>query len=170
MHNIWVRLNAIIFFALSVLFAMAILCATSTYFHNGEPTLNLLRMNHLKTLRNHQGVDRALLAIDLEADLRPAFHWNLKQLFVYVVAEYESKRNALNQVVIWDSIVENKEDALINISKHSIKYALIDQGAELRNKTVTLKLQWDHMPFTGRLYVNEAVGSKFTLPAKYIKD
>ena len=27
------------------------------------------------------------------ADLRPAFHWNLKQLFVFVVAEYESAAN-----------------------------------------------------------------------------
>lgn len=26
-------------------------------------------------------------------DLRPAFHWNLKQLFVFVVVEYESDLN-----------------------------------------------------------------------------
>lgn len=26
-------------------------------------------------------------------DLRPAFHWNLKQLFVFVLAEYESEAN-----------------------------------------------------------------------------
>lgn len=29
----------------------------------------------------------------LSTDLRPAFHWNLKQLFVFVVAEYESATN-----------------------------------------------------------------------------
>ena len=63
--------------------------------------------------RQHGGQDRALLSFDLEAgfinqysicisalmsrmtaiDLRPAFHWNLKQLFVFVLAEYESKAN-----------------------------------------------------------------------------
>ena len=26
-------------------------------------------------------------------DLTPAFHWNIKQLFVFVVAEYESDAN-----------------------------------------------------------------------------
>ena len=170
MHNIWIRLNAVIFFALSVLFAMAVMCATSTFLHTAEPIVSVLRMNHLKTLRNHQGVDRALLAIDLHADMRPAFHWNLKQLFVYVVAEYPSKRNTLNQVVIWDTIIESRDDAVINIDKASIKYALTDQGAELRNMTVTLKLQWDHMPLTGRLYIAEAAGSQFTMPAKYVKD
>jgi signal peptidase complex subunit 3 len=32
------------------------------------------------------------------ADLAPAFDWNVKQLFVFVVAEYRSKTNPLNQV------------------------------------------------------------------------
>jgi ABC-type transporter Mla subunit MlaD len=31
MHNIWVRLNAVIFFALIVLLVCAIVCALSTY-------------------------------------------------------------------------------------------------------------------------------------------
>ena len=47
---------------------------------------------------------------DLDADLSPVFNWNVKQLFVYVTAEYKSKTNELNQVVIWDKIVLDKED------------------------------------------------------------
>lgn len=109
-----------------------------------------------------------MLELDLDADLRPAFHWNLKQLFVYVVAEYESKKNKLNQVVIWDAIIESVDDAHIQFKKQSVKYALIDQGSELRNKTIKLKLQWDHMPLTGRLYIHEKAGSPFTLPGKYV--
>lgn len=31
--------------------------------------------------------------LGIHTDLRPAFHWNLKQLFVFVVAEYESSTN-----------------------------------------------------------------------------
>lgn len=46
--------------------------------------------------RQHGGQDRALLSFDLDADLRPAFHWNLKQLFVFVLAEYETKANVRN--------------------------------------------------------------------------
>jgi len=36
MHNIWVRLNAIIFFGLSVLLAMATMTAISTYWHDSD--------------------------------------------------------------------------------------------------------------------------------------
>lgn len=60
-------------------------------------------------------MDRALLYFDLDADLRPAFHWNIKQLFVFVVAEYESKANPLNQVIVWDMIVKSPEEAVLKV-------------------------------------------------------
>jgi signal peptidase complex subunit 3 len=101
------------------------------------------------------------------SDLRPAFHWNLKQLFVFVVAEYESTANPLNQVIIWDKIVTKPEDAWIRQSNEFVKYALIDQGHELRNKTINLRLMWDHMPLTGRLYNGDERKSSFTLPGSY---
>ena len=171
MHNIWVRLNAVVFYALTVLLVLAILCSLSTWNHAGDTKVKILRLNHLKTMRNHAGVDRALFTFDIHADLRPAFHWNLKQLFVYVVAEYESAKNPLNQVVVWDKIIQSEGDALIKIKKQGVKYALIDQGAELRNKTVTLHLRYDHMPLTGRLYDEGKTGSTFTLPGEYkLKD
>ena len=31
----------------------------------------------------------------------------MKQLFVYVTAEYETKPNVLNQVVVWDTIISD---------------------------------------------------------------
>ena len=74
MHNIWVRLNAVIFFGLTVLLVLATLSAFSTYLHKGQPEVRTLRLNTLKSLRNHGGVDRALLSFDLNADLSPAFH------------------------------------------------------------------------------------------------
>jgi len=37
---------------------------------------------------------------DLNADLTPVFNWNVKQLFVYLVAEYKTKNNQVNQVFI----------------------------------------------------------------------
>lgn len=132
MHNVWVRLNAVIFFALTVLLVLAVLCALSTLLHEGTPTVKTLKMNTLKSLRNHGGVDRALLSFDLNADLSPAFHWNLKQLFVFVVAEYTTPKNPLNQVIIWDKIVKSKSEAHMKYNNEFVKYALIDQGADLR--------------------------------------
>ena len=116
------------------------------------------------------GVDRALLSFDLKVDLTPAFHWNIKQLFVYVVAVYETK-NRFNQVVLWDKIVEATDvNKMINEESVFVKYALVDQGDELRGKEVKLQLQWDHMPITGTLYMDSqdlAEASSFTLPEEY---
>jgi signal peptidase complex subunit 3 len=167
MHNIWVRLNAVLFFALTVLLFLATFCAISSYLHRGKPQLSILRINTLESLRNHGGMDRALLRFDLKADLSQSFHWNIKQLFVFVVAEYESKANPLNQVIIWDKIIKSPAEAILDHPNEFVKYALIDQGAELRNKTVTLKLMFDHMPLTGRLYNGVEGESTFTLPGKY---
>jgi len=167
MHNFWVRLNAVIFFALTVLLALATLCSFSTYFHTATPIVKTLQLNTLKSLRNHGGADRALLSFNIDADLSPAFHWNLKQLFVFVVAEYESSTNPLNQVIIWDKIIKSPEEARLKSSNEFVKYALIDQGAELRNKNISLRLMWDHMPITGRLYVGDERKSSFVLPNKY---
>ena len=34
----------------------------------------------------------------MQADLNPLFNWNVKQLFLYLTAEYETPNNKLNQV------------------------------------------------------------------------
>lgn len=125
-----------------------------------------MEMSELISLKSHGGVDRALLHFDLRADFRPAFHWNLKQLFVFVLAEYESQSNPLNQVILWDKIVEREEDALLLGQAH-IKYALVDQANGLRNASVDLHVVWDHMPITGRLFMDRGYGSTFHLPSVY---
>jgi len=132
-----------------------------------QPSVQKMEMTELLSLRSHGGVDRALLSFDVAADLQPAFHWNLKQLFVFVLAEYTSKTNPLNQVILWDKIVESEDDAKVAASNAYIKYALVDQANELRNTTVDLYLVWDHMPLTGRLYMDRGFGSNFALPASY---
>jgi hypothetical protein len=40
-------------------------------------------------------------------------------------------------------------------------------ASSYRNKTVSLRLMWDHMPITGRLYNGDERMSPFTLPSKY---
>ena len=125
----------------------------------------------MKSLKSHGGVDRALLSFDIHADMRPAFHWNIKQLFIYVVASYETKSKKVNQVVVWDKILEAIDPKkVIQQDNVFVKYALVDQGDELRGKEVTLQLMWDHMPITGLLYMDEQDSSettKFMLPAEY---
>jgi signal peptidase complex subunit 3 len=133
------------------------------------PVVEKLELNKLRSLKSHGGVDRALLSFDLKVDLTPAFHWNIKQLFIYVVAVYETK-GRFNQVVLWDKIIEASDPKVIDETNVFVKYALVDHGDELRGKNVTLQLQWDHMPITGLLHMDMQpleTASKFDLPEQY---
>ena len=54
---------------------------------------------------NHR---QAYIVLDLKADLRSEFSWNTKQLFVYVGAQFGTRKNARNDMVLWSSIIEDK--------------------------------------------------------------
>uniref|UniRef100_A0A7S1VL54 Signal peptidase complex subunit 3 n=1 Tax=Grammatophora oceanica TaxID=210454 RepID=A0A7S1VL54_9STRA len=175
MHTVWVRLNAVVFFGLSVLLGLSCLAGVSKLGHSlsYKPIIKTLQLNKLRTLKSHGGVDRALLSFDIDADMRPAFHWNVKQIFVYVVASYKTETKIKNNVVLWDKIVEAwhpDEKKILREENVLVKYPLVDHGDELRGNEIELQLMWDHMPITGLLYVGEqdkATTSTFTLPSEY---
>jgi signal peptidase complex subunit 3 len=176
MHTVWVRLNAVVFFGLTVLLGLSCLAAFSKIAHSPKPStfsweqmsfalesphcfiaianavIEKLELNTLRSLKSHGGVDRALLSFDIKVDFEPAFHWNIKQ------------------VVLWDKIIESGDNKIIDESNVFVKYALVDQGDELRGKNVTLQLQWDHMPITGTLHMDKQpieTTSHFVLPSVY---
>ena len=72
---------------------------------------------------------------------------------------------------MWDKILEAIDPKkVIEEDNVFVKYALVDQGDELRGKEVTLQLMWDHMPITGLLYMGEQPSSgttTFELPSEY---
>ena len=111
------------------------------------------------------------LSFDIHADMTPAFHWNTKQLFVYVVASYSTLSKEINRIVVWDYILKAVDpEKVIQEDDVLVEYSLTDQGNELRGKDVTLQLMWDHMPITGLLYIGEQPAdqtSSFTLPTEY---
>ena len=129
-----------------------------------------LQLNTLRSLKSHGGVDRSLLSFDINVDLTGAFHWNIKQLFVYVVASYSTPDTPNNQIVLWDKIIEADDTKLIQEKNVFCKYALVDQADNLRGKDIQLQLMWDHMPITGLLYMGQqepSTASTFTLPTEY---
>ena len=136
MFSFWQRLNAIFFFALSVLGFLSFLGAGMTYWHVSSPRIELTLEKILlrkiygaghdqvvapSTLRHRSSAShltprthlaprtsrQAVLTLGIDADLRSVWNWNVKQLFVYVTAEYETKPNVLNQVVVWDTIISD---------------------------------------------------------------
>jgi signal peptidase complex subunit 3 len=140
------NLTHIYFIPDSILFHMQ----RRTQTHTIYIVVKVLALNTLRSLKSHGGVDRALLSFDIQVDLTPAFHWNVKQLFVYVVAIYHAK--------------------IISEENVFVKYALVDQGHQLRGQNVTLQLQWDHMPITGTVHLDKQPlegTSHFILPSEY---
>ncbi|RHY22829.1 hypothetical protein DYB32_009384 [Aphanomyces invadans] len=151
--------------------AMSIMCTMTTlttFFHTPAPVVTKLELNQVHSLRNFRDkTDRAVLSFDLDADLSSVFNWNTKQLFVYVVAEYASRTNVVNQVVVWDAIVPTRHEAHLVRTNENVKYFLADQTNELRDADVTLKLKWDVMPVCGQLLQYGAGEASFRLPSEY---
>ncbi|KAI8366723.1 signal peptidase 22kDa subunit [Radiomyces spectabilis] len=95
--------------------------------------------------------DFARVAFDLDADFTPFFDWNTKQIFVTVIAEYETKTHNRNSIVLWDRIITRKDDAKLSLKKVSNKYALIDVSRKWTSQQANLSLHWDITPHVGIL-------------------
>lgn len=85
-------------------------------------------------------LDLGFVTFDLFADLRGIFNWNVKQLFLYLTAEYETKENELNQVVLWDKIILRGENAILDFRNMNTKYYFWDDGHGLLYVLVVLML------------------------------
>eukprot|EP00854_Cymbomonas_tetramitiformis_P003896 gene3896-4857_t len=146
MHSFVYRANALLTFAGTTLAFMAILATITDVFHKTDTdvSVKLARVERLQFLKN--GNDEAYLAFEINADLRTLFSWNTKQLFVFLAAEYSTPQNQLNQVSLWDRIIEHEDDAVLKLPYVRNKYKLIDQGRNLRGKAVNLTLSWNIMP------------------------
>ncbi|XP_034044577.1 signal peptidase complex subunit 3-like, partial [Thalassophryne amazonica] len=95
--------------------------------------------------------DLGFVTFDLSADLQPIFDWNVKQLFLYLSAEYSTKNNPLN-LVLWDKIVRRGESMTLHLKDMKSKYFFFDDGNGLRaNKNITLTLSWNVVPNAGIL-------------------
>ncbi|XP_019438924.1 PREDICTED: signal peptidase complex subunit 3B-like [Lupinus angustifolius] len=87
-------------------------------------------------------------------------------VFVFLAAEYETKKNALNQISLWDGIIQSKEHAKF-WTHTSNKYRFIDQGSNLRGKKFNLTMHWHVMPKTGKMLADKIVIPGYRLPEEY---
>lgn len=76
--------------------------------------------------------DLGYLTFDLKTDLSNLFNWNVKQLFLYLTAEYVTPNNELNQVVLWDKIILRGENAVLDFKNMNTKYYFWDDGDGLK--------------------------------------
>lgn len=96
----------------------------------------------------------------LDADLRPLFRYNTKQLFVYLVAHYSTPEFPSNEVVVWDRIIRNARDAKINFSGARNKYAFKHIGGSFKDVNATYVLHYNVMPKVGALVWGKAGETK----------
>ncbi|CAI9108773.1 OLC1v1008456C1 [Oldenlandia corymbosa var. corymbosa] len=166
MHSIGYRANALLTFGVTIL---ALICAIVSYsdnFNSPSPTSQVQVLNINWFQKKPDGDDEVSLTLNISANLQSLFTWNTKQVFAFVAAEYETPKNALNQVSLWDSIIPSKEKAKfwIHISN---KYRFVDQGSNLRGKDFNLTLHWHVMPKIGKMSADKIVMSGYRLPADY---
>ena len=87
-------------------------------------------------------------------------HWNNKQLFIYVMAEYSTPQNDINQVVVWDKIIKRGEKTKLSLKRKPLKYQFFDdgEGGLLNNDNVTLSMWYNTVPNAGMLPLVKAIG------------
>ncbi|VDK56246.1 unnamed protein product [Anisakis simplex] len=165
MHTIWSRANAIFAFMISALSAMAF-CVFLTSFLQAGPVVpvQLSASNvRVKSVSDYSAngarSDVAMAYLSIDADLTPIFNWNVKQLFLYLVAEYSSPSNPVNQVVLWDKIVMRGDLSSLHEENSWPKYYFMDDGSNLLNHpNVTLVLRWNVLPNIGYLGLAQGNG------------
>lgn len=174
MHTVLSRGNAILAYTLSVSACLTFCCFLSTVFidYRANATLKTVKVG-VKNMPDYSASkaknDLGYLIFDLQTDLTPLFNWNVKQLYLYLTAEYQTVNNDFNQIVLWDKIVLRGDNAVLDFKNINTKYYFWDDGNGLRgNKNVTLTLYWNIIPNAGLLPSVKAIGSHtFAFPSAY---
>ena len=122
---------------MSVLAGLTFLCFLSTFFLDYRApaklgTVNVVVKHVSDYSASREKNDLGFLTFDLQADLTPLFNWNVKQLFLYLSAEYTTPKNEVNQVVLWDKIIQRGENAVLDYRSMNTKYYFWDDGNGLK--------------------------------------
>ncbi|KAI7883156.1 signal peptidase 22 kDa subunit [Lichtheimia hyalospora FSU 10163] len=163
MHNLQQRANVAFSYACTVLGSILAVIAAISYITGYPSVPSDIRVdtNALRVVSRRYGPEYydygtpkshfAKVNFDLDVDFTPVFNWNTKQVFVTVVAEYESKTHDRNSIVLWDHIIENKQDANLTLRNVQNKYAFIDVSRKWSHQPIDLSLRWDITPHVGVL-------------------
>uniref|UniRef100_A0AC34R7H7 Signal peptidase complex subunit 3 n=1 Tax=Panagrolaimus sp. JU765 TaxID=591449 RepID=A0AC34R7H7_9BILA len=175
MHTIWSRANAIFAFTLTAMSAVTFAVFLSTIYSNRIAPVTISAANpRVRVMPDYISEsgksDHAMVSLNIQADVSSIFNWNVKQLFMYLVAEYKTPKNEVNQVVLWDKIVLRANRAVIIEEKIAPKYYFIDDGEHLLgHQNVTLIMKWNIIPNAGYLANAQGEGSyRVQFPTSYI--
>merc|ERR1719329_964646 len=137
---------------------MAVLNHLTTFlpqFKTSETASVSLNKVHDMTVNTYLGMDQAMLSFDIDHDLSSDFHWNMNQLFVYLVASYNDTSNKRNEVTVWDRIVQSEKQAKLSSKDLMVEYPLRDMYRELKGKDARLHLRYRTMPIVGLMQLKD---------------
>jgi signal peptidase complex subunit 3 len=168
MYSVPQRLSALFALSVSLGLTLVLFITVSTWFMNSTPgpiqvefyQLGMNKANDGYNRKFQRVTDAATLKLNIQADFKPLFHWNVKEIFAYLVLEYESSEYGRNEVVIWDRIITQQDPYLINVDNAGNKYPIVDIGDNLGGTKATLKLKWNTVPWTGFLFDTVQTGEK----------
>ncbi|EPS94225.1 signal peptidase [Fomitopsis schrenkii] len=175
MHTISSRVSNVSAFLSSCIMGLVLAVAVTSALYQmyQTPPAGELAVTNLKVLPGKGRYSRkygtrqqefAFVNLNLTADLSPLFHWNTKQLFLYVSAEYTDQQGTVNDVVIWDRIVRRKEDANISSNIHN-KYRFKAMSPTFQNvPPAQYTLKYNVMPYIGMLAWGEAARTSEPIP------
>eukprot|EP01006_Ploeotia_vitrea_P067326 TRINITY_DN96962_c0_g1_i1.p1 TRINITY_DN96962_c0_g1~~TRINITY_DN96962_c0_g1_i1.p1 ORF type:complete len:181 (+),score=74.79 TRINITY_DN96962_c0_g1_i1:1-543(+) len=178
MHSYFVRGSVVFFFTITVLFLVALGCGFTSTFLGLDPSVHAtpdVKVLQLRGLRGRLGYqspvmtwDQADLRLSVDADFAPVFHWNVKQLFVYITADYATPEHPRNRVVLWDRVVNRPDLYRVVLEDEKPEYDLVDMDRSLANSHVNITLHWDVMPNVGFLSSGSFAGQQpVAMPAQY---
>eukprot|EP00754_Rhynchopus_humris_P000092 Rhum_TRINITY_DN10063_c0_g1::Rhum_TRINITY_DN10063_c0_g1_i1::g.36609::m.36609/K12948/SPCS3, SPC3; signal peptidase complex subunit 3 len=172
MLPIFTRLNAVLTSAMTVLAAMTVGLSLSTgYFEfvSGldEAVVSVHEPQILKAWRDPATrEDVVMVGIKFKADMRPLWHWNVKQVFLYCTASWTTK-GRLHETFLYDVIIREPQEHVVGSDDRPVlDYVLKGDQGTLVGNNFTLHVKWNVMPLSGLLYYGETSHSSipFTIP------
>ena len=115
--------------------------------------------------------DRAWPRLDVRADLRPLWHWNVKQAFIWVSASVSTSTSPRSDAVLFSTIASSKEEAFLNL--HDLRpdypFALTDLGEPggFLNAPVNFTVGWQTIPRVGSLRSGSRSFAAGRMPAEF---
>jgi len=163
------RLNNLATWAVYGLLLLTFLCSMEGYVHHMNPKVSGRVRNVDFFSRNHRGLEEVSFTVRLDADLSSVMSWSTKQLFVFLSVEYRDEQDYLHQVVLWDRIVQSRDETIIDEPAIRNKYRFVDaHQVGLRGHSMNLTLSWNIMPHVGRLTQEKIVLQDFLMPTEYV--
>ena len=160
MYSINNRLHAIAFQSLVILALLSVACHLTGRYVFFKPELKAdFKVDSIPQFYyEHRGMsykpnwDNLQAMFTLKVDGLQSFNnWNLKQMFVFLVADFDND-NGVNSQIVWDRIIQRKDYKIpddISISRQQLKYTIRDVYKSLRGKTIRISLWVDFMPIFG---------------------